>query len=219
MKLWIDGELQGGATLYPDPLGPNTTDGLTTVKPTNNIHIGAKPFGHKTRVIQDGQYLPKNKNYVQGFSGSIDRFRVYKKGLTDGEVTSSAMYWRDSNIVGNIFYNHGIGVITAQSSSLNSLVEDFTINFDSSYDITLHSYKCIVEDGEYNITFNPTARLGNNIDNPKLQGFATSSDFNPYITTIGLYNDENELLCIGKLAYPIRSPKELDIVFNIQFDT
>ena len=69
------------------------------------------------------------------------------------------------------------------------------------------------------MTFNPTARKNNDKNSPKLKGFATSSEFNPYITTIGLYNDDNELLAVGKLAQPVRSPDDIDIVFNVQFDT
>ena len=129
------------------------------------------------------------------------------------------MYWRDSDIVGNIFYNHGVATITSPTASYDDLVIDFTLNFDSSYDITVHNYKCDVEDNDFNMTLNPTARVGNTLEGDRLKGFATSSHFNPYITTIGLYNDENELLAIGKLAYPIRSPQEMDIVFNVQFDT
>jgi len=219
MVMYIDGQQQGGATLYPDPVGELSSDGIYTINSLANIHIGAQPFDIRQKYQKDDIIIPKGKNYVRGFSGSVDRFRFYKKGLTSGEITSSAMYWRDSNIVGNVFYNHGMATITTISSSLDSLANNFTLNFDSSYDITVHNYKCVVEDGDYNISLNPTVRLGNNINNNKLKGFASGSDFNPYITTIGLYNDQNELLVIGKLAYPVRSPKDIDVVFNIQFDT
>jgi hypothetical protein len=37
-----------------------------------------------------------------------------------------------------------------------------------------------------------------------LRDFATGSYFKPYITTIGLYNDNNELLLVGKFAQPIQ---------------
>ena len=53
----------------------------------------------------------------------------------------------------------------------------------------------------------------------KLIGVATHSDFATYVTNIGLYNDENELLAIGKTAKPIKNDKELALSFVVRFDT
>jgi len=51
-----------------------------------------------------------------------------------------------------------------------------------------------------------------------IHNFATGSDFSPYISVIGLYDSNNELLAIGKLAKPIRNDKELDMNFIVRFD-
>ena len=53
----------------------------------------------------------------------------------------------------------------------------------------------------------------------ELIGQATHSDFATYITNIGLYNDEHELLAVGKLAKPIKNDKELALTFVVRFDT
>ena len=53
----------------------------------------------------------------------------------------------------------------------------------------------------------------------ELIGEATHSDFSTYVTTIGLYNDENELLAIGKTAKPIKNDRELSLTFVVRFDT
>ena len=53
----------------------------------------------------------------------------------------------------------------------------------------------------------------------ELLGVATHSDFATYVTTIGLYNDERELLAIGKVAKPIKNEKELALTFVVRFDT
>jgi hypothetical protein len=53
----------------------------------------------------------------------------------------------------------------------------------------------------------------------ELIGEATHSDFSTYITTVGLYNDENELLAVGKTASPIKNEKELALTFVVRFDT
>ncbi len=48
--------------------------------------------------------------------------------------------------------------------------------------------------------------------------FVTGSNFAPYITTIGLYDDNNDLLAVGRLAKPVKNDKELSIGFILRFD-
>jgi hypothetical protein len=40
----------------------------------------------------------------------------------------------------------------------------------------------------------------------------------PFITTIGLYSEDNSLLAIAKLAQPIRKPVSYPITFRVQLD-
>ena len=51
------------------------------------------------------------------------------------------------------------------------------------------------------------------------QNFITHSEFGTYITNIGLYNDERELLVIAKLSNPIKNDKDLPISFLVRFDS
>lgn len=62
----------------------------------------------------------------------------------------------------------------------------------------------------YNLTYNPGKEYLN---------FTTHSEFGTYVTNIGLYNDENELLAIAKLSNPIKNDKDLPISFLIRFDS
>ena len=57
-----------------------------------------------------------------------------------------------------------------------------------------------------------------NDDNETYQSFVSSSNFAPYITTIGLYNDAGQLLAIGKLAQPIRKRNDVDLNFLMRLD-
>tara|TARA_B100000287_G_scaffold224145_1_gene211518 strand:- start:797 stop:1849 length:1053 start_codon:yes stop_codon:yes gene_type:complete len=52
----------------------------------------------------------------------------------------------------------------------------------------------------------------------KVADFVTGSKFAPYITQIGLYNDQNQLLAYGKLANPIKNDDELALGFVVRFD-
>jgi hypothetical protein len=51
-----------------------------------------------------------------------------------------------------------------------------------------------------------------------VENFVTHSTFAPYVTTVGLYNDNNELLVIGRTSKPIKNDPELDISFVLRFD-
>tara|TARA_B100000674_G_C37610871_1_gene809758 strand:- start:40 stop:756 length:717 start_codon:yes stop_codon:yes gene_type:complete len=49
-------------------------------------------------------------------------------------------------------------------------------------------------------------------------GFVTGSNFNPYVTDIGLYSENNELLAHGKLAKPVKLSNEIETTFVVRFD-
>ena len=75
----------------------------------------------------------------------------------------------------------------------------------------MKKYKCIDCDMKFR-------KIGS-INEEEMAGFQTSSAFKPYVTTIGLYNENNELLVVGKLASPIRMSNETDTTFVVRWDT
>jgi hypothetical protein len=52
-----------------------------------------------------------------------------------------------------------------------------------------------------------------------VKDFATGSNFQPYVTAIGLYNDANELLGVAKMASPIPMSSTTDMTFLIKYDS
>jgi hypothetical protein len=62
----------------------------------------------------------------------------------------------------------------------------------------------------YNLSYSPGTAYEN---------FTTHSEFGTYVTNIGLYNDENELLAIAKLSNPIKNDKDLPLSFLVRFDS
>ena len=140
------------------------------------------------------------------------------------------------SIVGNIIYQHGVAVITKDTSENRiGIVESFansahvTCCFSSSYTIYETQYKCTINPSEYNFSLNETLLSGSSSfiyesssyyqpEGDKLVDFATSSDFNPYITGVGLYNDQKELLAIAKLAKPLPTSTTTDTTIVINID-
>ena len=135
--------------------------------------------------------------------------------------------------VGNIFYEHGNIVITTGSSYENTAVDGYTpgvsedggfnLTFKSTHTIYEHSVFCIAEEGEFNFSMNEsliqTGSDGKLDGDRLLSGYATSSTFRPYVTTIGLYDDFNRLVAIGKLPRAIANDPNLAIAFEVRIDT
>ena len=69
--------------------------------------------------------------------------------------------------------------------------------------------------GDFNMSTNVTLTKD---DNQTYRGFVSGSDFTPYVTTIGLYNDAGQLLAVGKLAQPIRKRNDIDVNFLVRID-
>ena len=133
----------------------------------------------------------------------------YFNNITDGKC-------------GNIIYSHGIIIITDDDISGSSgIVNNFTtgssvtMSFQSTYTIHETQYKCTISEAEFNFSLNPSLLSGSS--NEVIHDFATGSYFAPYIAAVGLYNDNQELLAIAKLAKPLLSSRTTDqnIIINI----
>jgi hypothetical protein len=108
----------------------------------------------------------------------------------------------------------------------------FTVSFKNDYTIYENEVRCLVEESDYNLSYNPTLMvsggqyitisgseyiLTGSIDGTILN-FATGSNFYTYATQIGLYNDSNELLAIAKFAKPIMMSPNTDMTFVVKYD-
>ena len=91
------------------------------------------------------------------------------------------------------------------------------ISFKNEHSIYESIIKCTVKDYEFQYSYNPT--LIESGSTGVLKSFATGSDFTPYVTTIGLYNDTNDLLAVVKLSKPIPLSKTTDTTFLIKIAT
>jgi len=51
-----------------------------------------------------------------------------------------------------------------------------------------------------------------------LDTYVSNPYFNPYITTIGLYNKDKELVAVAKLANPLEKRDDVDMNVIVRFD-
>ena len=76
-------------------------------------------------------------------------------------------------------------------------------------------YFCRVKHGNYNHSQNPTYYSGSNAD-LTIPSFKT--DPKSYITTVGLYNDSNELLAVAKLSRPVLKSTSREALIKVRLD-
>ena len=163
------------------------------------ISVSAKLFG---------EYIQPNSFKYEFVSASITHT------LTDdgeGNLLSGSIN------VGNIIYPHGLAIITSQLLASGSIdVSNVTCSFSSSMTIYETQYKCTIRENEFNFSLNPSLISGST--DGTAYNYVTSSYFSPYVTTVGLYDEYQNLLAIGKLAQPLPTTATTDTTILINID-
>jgi hypothetical protein len=132
---------------------------------------------------------------------------------------------------GIIVYSHGLVVITNQGL-LNfwPSTDDVNVSFQSSRLIYETQYKCTIRENEFNYSLNPSIISSSGTwTNPlnsscsldlrgQVYDFVTGSVFAPYVTTVGLYNENQELLAVAKLSQPLPTSRTTDTSILINID-
>ena len=169
-------------------------------------------------VVDDGE----GNLIVNSVTGSVG---VYGVGTYGSTAYGGTEIIEAGGIVGQIFYSHGMVIFTTgsmaglgaeMSASLTNL-NSLSVSFQSSLRIYENQYKCTINENEFQFSLNPTLLSGSK--NDVYYDFVTGSFFTPYVTTVGLYNESNELLMIGKLSNPIPISQEVDTTIIVNLDT
>ena len=92
---------------------------------------------------------------------------------------------------------------------------DVTASFSSSYEIFETQYKCTIRPNEFNYSNNPSILSGSQ---GQPYDYATGSYFSPYVTCVGLYNERQELVAVGKLSFPLPVSRFTDTTVIVNFD-
>lgn len=153
---------------------------------------------------------------------------VYEADINSGDIYK----WYDSlgegiisqDINGNfsfasrgiINYTHGTVVLSQYSPGSGADFNNVTCSFQSSRTIYETQYKCTIRPDEFNYSLNPSLISGSTDGTP--YNFVTGSYFAPYVTTIGLYNENQELLAVAKLGQPLPTSRTTDTTVIINID-
>jgi hypothetical protein len=111
-----------------------------------------------------------------------------------------------------------MAIFTNQNLPLNNIttLANTTCSFSSSLTIYETQYKCTIRENEFNFSLNPSLLSGSS--DGTVYGYVTSSYFNPFVTTVGLYDEAQNLLAVGKLAQPLPTSPTTDTTILINLD-
>lgn len=98
-------------------------------------------------------------------------------------------------------------------------IHNFKLSFKNQHTVYENYITAHVKENEYNLSYNPSLRVTSSNAYSQIKDFATGSDFAPYASTIGFYNDNNELLMVAKFAQPVPMSLETDMTFLVRYDT
>jgi hypothetical protein len=102
--------------------------------------------------------------------------------------------------------------IQVLSDSIRDRLVD--INFNNTVELNSTIYFCRANNNEFNYSSNPTY-----LDSSQIRVKNTTSD-NPvtYITTVGLYSSDNELLAVAKLSEPLKKDPNTELTIRVRLD-
>ena len=211
------------------------------------IKPGSLVISGNVDLATSNQIIIKDDGYGNLYPSNAD---ITQSGNTS--LSSS------DNYVGNVFYEHGIAILTETASYIsNTFYTSSNTHYEIEYQSTVRTrqleYDCRLNANEYNSTSNPTIlsssdaitcnewgpdsrRFGIytttdgttqefvnsgsvcNITEPIIASQFRTLDWQPYVTTIGLFNEHDEMLMIAKFPQPIRKLAEQSMLIKVKLD-
>jgi hypothetical protein len=176
----------------------------------------------------------------------LAEFRLYEYAVDDNAVSSlsnrhylsGSLY--QSNVMGNVFYKNGVLVTTSPLQKHTTGSGIFLSTGNDSFDLKYRGIHTIYENevmvrvpqGKMNVSQNPSAtfRKPTDQETPCLpnenqsepgsfrRSMFVSGTANPYITTIGLYDEHLQLLAVGKLSQALQKRPDIDTNIILRWD-
>jgi hypothetical protein len=186
-----------------------------------------------------GDYIQPNSFVYTTPSGSITddgEGNIIDENL---EIIGNIFYYQGlitittSNPIGYGFVTYGNTLYGGQAGDNTSILEyvtgsNITCSFSSSYKIYETQYKCTIRENEFNFSQNPSLSSGSTLISSSMGTFftpgqylidnVTGSYFSPYVTTVGLYDENQNLLAVGKLSQPLPVSPTTDTTILINLD-
>lgn len=96
----------------------------------------------------------------------------------------------------------------------------YNLQFNNTTELNSTIYFCRVNNSEFNYSANPTY-LSTSAGGPSeivIKDGSVASDPHSYITTVGLYSADNELMAVAKLSEPIKKDPSNELTLRVRLD-
>jgi hypothetical protein len=134
---------------------------------------------------------------------------------------------KDGVVSGAVFYEAGIAIInasviagiagaTTMSGAANFITASTTrLDFQAATELNSTIYFCRAYNNEFNYSSNPTYLENSMI---RVKESDPTKEPQSYITTVGLYSDDNQLLAVAKLSEPIKKTASNELIIRTRLD-
>ena len=192
--------------------------------------------------IKKGSYtltlVSASTELVIGDYGAQNDYRVNSPAGEYGILYTSSVAAAGTG-VGLVYYQAGVVVLTASGDIIESAsyftgstteppdaawnitgtcdyMREIWVNdlFNNTTELNSTIYFCRVNNNEFNYSANPTYLSGSRIN------VKQTRDDNPvsYITTVGLYSADNELLAVAKVSEPLKKDPTNELTLRVRLD-
>ena len=175
--------------------------------------------------------------------GAASSFKVNSPAGEYGILYTSSATPNSTSGVGLLYYQAGIAVLTAsifngafgprtdtstatgsistylQTGSISGSADGFrnrlyNVQFNNTTELNSTIYFCRASHNEFNYSSNPTY-----LSSSKIVVKNTSTDAPvSYITTVGLYASDNELLAVAKISEPLKKDPTNELTIRVRLD-
>lgn len=109
---------------------------------------------------------------------------------------------------------------TLKDSSIDVFADSFrhrisNISFNNTTELNSTIYFCRANHNEFNYSSNPTYLTGSKI---RVKNENILAPPKAYVTTVGLYSADNELLAVAKLSEPLRKDPSNELTLRVRLD-
>ena len=186
----------------------------------SSSYASYKASSFKTKPVSNvsSSVVLGNVFYKQGLIVMTSTGSRYLNAFTGDMENGYTLNYRSTHTI----YQHEYRVISQTGRHNSSINPSATLGRSGSYSVG------VGKTGDYTFFppgdnpsggFNSTGSFKSFYEATQhYENFVTHSEFRPYITTIGLYNDAGELLVVGRTSRPIKNDDKVDMSFVVRFD-
>lgn len=173
-------------------------------------------------AVGAGHRLPVGLLYYQAgiavISGSVFNDN-YQGGILDHVLCSSSFLGENFGDAYGGAPTQGSGFNAISGSSIDTIANGirnriYNLSFNNTTELNSTIYFCRANHNDFNYSSNPTYVTASKM---RVKNVSTDTPVS-YITTVGLYSADNELLAVAKLSEPLKKNPETELTLRVRLD-